>query len=187
MTVNVARSAEEAEKQARGEAVGAQAEEEAPPADITAFLDPGAAPQPDVRCRPCALLKRHRPLPDTKAVAPDVAPVADDGAIAYFHHSDAASARRKQSGHRLPEPHRRALIQRERPAHRRGRVERPSLEVMGEFGHVGKPLGGIGRDRAAERGAQPGRQIGAQRGEIARPLPGSVDWSRRDCRRETRR
>jgi large subunit ribosomal protein L9 len=48
VTVNVARSVEEAEKQARGEAVGAQAEEEAAPADLAAFLDPGAGPQPEV-------------------------------------------------------------------------------------------------------------------------------------------
>jgi len=45
--VNVARSQEEAEKQARGEAIGAEAEEAAP-ADLAAFLDPGAAPQPEV-------------------------------------------------------------------------------------------------------------------------------------------
>ncbi len=48
VTINVARSQEEAEKQARGEAVGGEAEEEAPPPDLEAFLDPGAAPQPDV-------------------------------------------------------------------------------------------------------------------------------------------
>ncbi len=48
VTVNVARSVEEAEKQARGEAVGAEAVEEAPPADLAAFLDPGAGPQPEV-------------------------------------------------------------------------------------------------------------------------------------------
>ena len=48
VTVNVARSVEEAEKQARGEAVGAEAAEEAPPADLAAFLDPGAGPQPEV-------------------------------------------------------------------------------------------------------------------------------------------
>ena len=47
VTVNVARSQEEAEKQSRGEAVGAEAEEAAP-ADLAEFLDPGAAPQPDV-------------------------------------------------------------------------------------------------------------------------------------------
>jgi large subunit ribosomal protein L9 len=47
VTVNVARSQEEAEKQARGEAIGADAEEAAP-ADLATFLDPGAAPQPDV-------------------------------------------------------------------------------------------------------------------------------------------
>jgi large subunit ribosomal protein L9 len=47
VTVNVARSLEEAEKQVRGEAVGAEAEEAAP-ADLAEFLDPGAAPQPDV-------------------------------------------------------------------------------------------------------------------------------------------
>jgi large subunit ribosomal protein L9 len=47
VTVNVARSQEEAEKQARGEAVGGEAEEAAP-VDLAEFLDPGAAPQPDV-------------------------------------------------------------------------------------------------------------------------------------------
>jgi large subunit ribosomal protein L9 len=47
ITVNVARSQEEANKQARGEAVGAEAEE-APPAGVEAFLDPGAGPQPEV-------------------------------------------------------------------------------------------------------------------------------------------
>lgn len=44
--VNVARSAEEAEKQARGEAIGA--EEAAETVDITTLLDPEAAPQPEV-------------------------------------------------------------------------------------------------------------------------------------------
>ncbi len=44
--VNVARSVEEAEKQARGEAVGV--EEEAEVVDIEALLDPEAAPQPEV-------------------------------------------------------------------------------------------------------------------------------------------
>jgi len=47
VTVNVARSAEEAEKQARGEAIGAEAAEETP-TDLAAFLDPGAGPQPEV-------------------------------------------------------------------------------------------------------------------------------------------
>ena len=47
VTVNVARSLEEAEKQVRGEAVGAEAEAAAP-ADLAEFLDPGAAPQPEV-------------------------------------------------------------------------------------------------------------------------------------------
>jgi large subunit ribosomal protein L9 len=47
VTVNVARSKEEAERQARGEVVGAEAEE-AGPADLTSFLDPGTAPQPEV-------------------------------------------------------------------------------------------------------------------------------------------
>jgi large subunit ribosomal protein L9 len=47
VTVNVARSLEEAEKQSRGEAIGAEAEE-AEPADLEAFLDPGAGPQPEV-------------------------------------------------------------------------------------------------------------------------------------------
>jgi large subunit ribosomal protein L9 len=45
--VNVARSVEEAEKQARGESVRAEeAEEEA--VDVAALLDPEAAPQPEV-------------------------------------------------------------------------------------------------------------------------------------------
>jgi large subunit ribosomal protein L9 len=48
VTVNVARSLEEAEKQTRGEAVGAEAAEEAAPADLAEFLDPGAGPQPEV-------------------------------------------------------------------------------------------------------------------------------------------
>ena len=47
VNVNVARSQEEAEKQARGEAIGAEAEEAAP-ADLAEFLDPGAGPQPEV-------------------------------------------------------------------------------------------------------------------------------------------
>lgn len=47
VTVNVARSQEEAEKQARGETVGVEAEEPAP-TDLAAFLDPGAGPQPEV-------------------------------------------------------------------------------------------------------------------------------------------
>ena len=47
VSVNVARSPEEAERQARGEAVGRAAEmEEAPDADT--LLDPGAGDQPDV-------------------------------------------------------------------------------------------------------------------------------------------
>jgi large subunit ribosomal protein L9 len=47
VTVNVARSKEEAERQARGEAIGAEAAE-AVPADLSVFLDPGAGPQPEV-------------------------------------------------------------------------------------------------------------------------------------------
>jgi large subunit ribosomal protein L9 len=47
VTVNVARSKEEAEKQARGEVIGAEAAE-ATPTDLTVFLDPGAGPQPEV-------------------------------------------------------------------------------------------------------------------------------------------
>ena len=47
VTANVARSLEEAEKQARGEAVGIEAEETGP-TDMAAFLDPGAGPQPEV-------------------------------------------------------------------------------------------------------------------------------------------
>lgn len=46
VAVNVARSVEEAEKQARGETVGV--EEEAEAVDIEALLDPEAAPQPEV-------------------------------------------------------------------------------------------------------------------------------------------
>jgi large subunit ribosomal protein L9 len=48
VTVNVARSAEEAERQARGERVGVAAEEEVPPElDVTAVFEPGAE-QPEV-------------------------------------------------------------------------------------------------------------------------------------------
>ncbi len=47
VTVNVARSAEEAERQTRGEAVGMAAEEDVPPEADTLF-DPGAGDQPDV-------------------------------------------------------------------------------------------------------------------------------------------
>ena len=47
VTVNVARSLEEAERQARGEAVGRAAEEDVPPEPDTVF-DPGAGDQPDV-------------------------------------------------------------------------------------------------------------------------------------------
>ncbi len=46
VTVNVARSKEEAEKQARGEAIGTEAAEA--PTDLSVFLDPGAGPQPEV-------------------------------------------------------------------------------------------------------------------------------------------
>ena len=49
VTVNVARSVEEAERQARGERVGAEAEEEATEAvDAAAMFDPGAGEQPNV-------------------------------------------------------------------------------------------------------------------------------------------
>jgi len=49
VTVNVARSAEEAERQARGERVGANADEdEEETVDMAAFLEPGAGEQPDV-------------------------------------------------------------------------------------------------------------------------------------------
>ncbi len=44
VTVNVARSPEEAERQARGERVGEAAEEPAPEADSTALFEPGAQP-----------------------------------------------------------------------------------------------------------------------------------------------
>ena len=47
VTVNVARSPEEAERQSRGEAVGMAAEEDVPPEPDTVF-DPGAGDQPDV-------------------------------------------------------------------------------------------------------------------------------------------
>jgi len=47
VTVNVARSPEEAERQTRGEAVGRAAEEEVPPEPDTIF-DPGAGEQPEV-------------------------------------------------------------------------------------------------------------------------------------------
>jgi large subunit ribosomal protein L9 len=48
VTVNVARSPEEAERQARGERIGEEAEEEEIPAGLEAMFDPGAAPQPEV-------------------------------------------------------------------------------------------------------------------------------------------
>ena len=47
VTVNVARSPEEAERQIRGEAVGMAGEEDVPPEPDTIF-DPGAGDQPDV-------------------------------------------------------------------------------------------------------------------------------------------
>jgi large subunit ribosomal protein L9 len=47
VTVNVARSAEEAERQVRGEAVGAAAEREAAPT-AEGLFDPGAGDQPEV-------------------------------------------------------------------------------------------------------------------------------------------
>src|ERR1700744_2244934 len=43
--VNVARSQEEAERQARGERVGVEAEEEEPTLDAAAIFDPGAVPE----------------------------------------------------------------------------------------------------------------------------------------------
>jgi large subunit ribosomal protein L9 len=49
VTVNIARSAEEAERQARGERVGAEAEEEEAVADTTAMFEPGSGEeQPNV-------------------------------------------------------------------------------------------------------------------------------------------
>jgi large subunit ribosomal protein L9 len=49
VTVNVARSPEEAERQARGEQIGAEAEEEAEALDVeTAFELPGTSDQPNV-------------------------------------------------------------------------------------------------------------------------------------------
>jgi large subunit ribosomal protein L9 len=45
--VNVARSAEEADRQARGERVGAAAEEAEDAADMQAMFDPGMQPQPE--------------------------------------------------------------------------------------------------------------------------------------------
>jgi large subunit ribosomal protein L9 len=45
VTANVARSAEEAERQARGETIGAEAAAEAPAAEL---FDIGAGPQPDI-------------------------------------------------------------------------------------------------------------------------------------------
>ena len=47
VTVNVARSPEEAERQVRGEAVGLAGEEDVPPEADTLF-DPGAGDQPDI-------------------------------------------------------------------------------------------------------------------------------------------
>jgi large subunit ribosomal protein L9 len=46
VTVNVARSPEEAERQARGERVGAEAEETAEEPSAAEMFDAGAAPQP---------------------------------------------------------------------------------------------------------------------------------------------
>jgi large subunit ribosomal protein L9 len=43
--VNVARSQEEAERQARGERVGVEAEEEEEVLDAAAIFDPGAEPE----------------------------------------------------------------------------------------------------------------------------------------------
>jgi large subunit ribosomal protein L9 len=43
--VNVARSQEEAERQARGERVGAEAEEEEEAIDAATLFEPGAAPE----------------------------------------------------------------------------------------------------------------------------------------------
>ena len=49
VTVNVARSPEEAERQARGERVGLEAEaEEEELLDAATLFDPGAGEQPDV-------------------------------------------------------------------------------------------------------------------------------------------
>ena len=45
VTVNVARSPEEAEKQARGERVGNQAEEPEAPVDAGALFEAGAGPE----------------------------------------------------------------------------------------------------------------------------------------------
>jgi len=45
VTVNIARSQEEAERQARGERVGAEAEEEQAAVDAAALFEPGAAPE----------------------------------------------------------------------------------------------------------------------------------------------
>jgi large subunit ribosomal protein L9 len=45
VTVNVARSPEEAERQARGERIGVEAEEEEAEVDTAALFDPGAAPE----------------------------------------------------------------------------------------------------------------------------------------------
>ena len=43
--VNVARSQEEAERQARGERIGAEAEEEEVPLEAAAIFEPGAEPE----------------------------------------------------------------------------------------------------------------------------------------------
>jgi large subunit ribosomal protein L9 len=48
VTVNVARSPEEAERQARGERVGVEAEEAEEVLDAAAIFEPGAGEQPDV-------------------------------------------------------------------------------------------------------------------------------------------
>ncbi len=48
VTVNVARSPEEAERQARGERVGLNAGDDDEPTEADIVFDPGAGPQPDV-------------------------------------------------------------------------------------------------------------------------------------------
>lgn len=48
VVVNVARSPEEAQRQARGERVGEAAEEAEEAEEETAFFDPGSAPQPEI-------------------------------------------------------------------------------------------------------------------------------------------
>ena len=47
---------------------------------------------------------------------------------------------------------------------------RPGLHLGGEFHRVAIPLAGIGGDRPLQNRPQPGGQVGAQRGQVLRPV-----------------